>query len=104
MDKLVVSAPPIAESLPRGQARGVDWIQPKLVGEVACSGWTKDKLLRHPSVKGLREDKPAAKVQREQEAPTAKVSASRQGANVGIEIAGIKLFFFKQKTAYELPK
>ena len=91
MDKLGVSSPPFAEALPRGQARGVHWIKPKLVGEVAFTGWTKDKLLRHPSFKGLREDKPAAKVQREQEAHTAKVNTSRQGANVENEIAGIKL-------------
>ncbi len=91
MDKLVVRSSPFTEALPRGQAKGVHWIKPKLVGEVAFTGWTKDKLLRHPSFKGLREDKPAAKVQREEEAPTAKVATSRKGANVEIEIAGIKL-------------
>ena len=91
MDKLVVRSSPFTEALPRGQAKGVHWIKPKLVGEVAFTGWTKDKLLRHPSFKGLREDKPAAKVQREEESPTAKVATSRKGANVEIEIAGIKL-------------
>src|SRR4029453_4820845 len=38
MDKLKVSSPPFAEALPRGQARGVHWIKPKLVGEVAFTG------------------------------------------------------------------
>jgi ATP-dependent DNA ligase len=28
-----------------------------LVAETAYRGWTHDKLLRHPSSKGLREDK-----------------------------------------------
>jgi bifunctional non-homologous end joining protein LigD len=91
MDKLVVSSSPFAEALPRAQAKGVHWIKPKLVGEVTFTGWTTDKLLRHPSFKGLREDKPAAEVQREEESPAAKVVNSRNGTNVEIEIAGIKL-------------
>jgi bifunctional non-homologous end joining protein LigD len=43
-------------------ARGAHWVQPRLVVEVAFSGWTADGLLRHPSFKGLREDKAAADV------------------------------------------
>jgi bifunctional non-homologous end joining protein LigD len=33
------------------------WIRPELVAEVEYRGWTHDDLLRHPSFKGLREDK-----------------------------------------------
>jgi bifunctional non-homologous end joining protein LigD len=50
-------------------ARGVHWIEPALVGEVAFTGWTRDGLLRHPSFKGLREDKPAVEIKREVAAP-----------------------------------
>jgi bifunctional non-homologous end joining protein LigD len=44
---------------------GVHWVEPKFVGEVVFAGWTSDGLLRHPSFKGLREDKPAGDVSRE---------------------------------------
>lgn len=51
---------------PRGaEAAGVHWVEPRLVAEVAFSEWTQDNLLRHPSFQGLREDKAAAGVRRE---------------------------------------
>lgn len=46
-------------------ARGVHWVRPELVAQVAFSEWTKDGVLRQPSFKGLREDKPASVVTRE---------------------------------------
>ena len=45
--------------------KGVHWVEPQLVCEVVFTGWTADGLLRHPSFKGLREDKPPAEVIRE---------------------------------------
>lgn len=51
---------------PRGApARGVTWIEPKLVCQVRFTGWTDDNALRHPVFGGLRTDKPAAEVVRE---------------------------------------
>ncbi|SPF49651.1 conserved hypothetical protein [Syntrophobacter sp. SbD1] len=38
-------------------AKGVHWIKPELVAEVEFSAWTDEGILRHPSFKGLREDK-----------------------------------------------
>jgi len=60
---------------PRAAARGARWVTPELVAEVAFTEWTPDKVLRHPSFLGLREDKPVAEVVREvpqpvREAPT----------------------------------
>ncbi len=37
--------------------KGVTWVEPKLICEVTYTEWTKDKLMRHPSFIGLREDK-----------------------------------------------
>ncbi len=48
-----------------GQARGVRWLQPRLVAEVEFSNWTDEQLLRHPSFQGLREDKAAKDVVRD---------------------------------------
>lgn len=48
------------------EARGVKhWLRPELVAEVEFLGWTRDAVLRHPSFKGLREDKAAREVGRE---------------------------------------
>jgi bifunctional non-homologous end joining protein LigD len=44
------------------------WVAPVLVGEVAFSEWTNDGRLRHPSFQGLRADKPAHAIVREQAA------------------------------------
>lgn len=46
-------------------ARGVHWVRPELVAEVAFSEWTADGKLRHPRFEGLRTDKPAREVVRE---------------------------------------
>ena len=54
---------------PRGAAaRGVRWVEPKLVAEVAFGEWTQEGSLRHPRFVGLREDKPASEVRRERPA------------------------------------
>ena len=36
---------------------GTVWVRPDLIAEIEYRGWTHDKLLRHPSFKGLRDDK-----------------------------------------------
>jgi bifunctional non-homologous end joining protein LigD len=48
---------PAAAGAPR--LRGATWVRPRLVAEVAFTEWTADGRLRHPSFRGLREDKPA---------------------------------------------
>ena len=42
------------------------WVEPKLVTEVEFVEWTHDRHLRAPSYKGLREDKDAREVRREE--------------------------------------
>lgn len=56
---------PIANP-PRGAgARGVHWIRPELVAEVAFTAFTDDGNLRHPTFRGIREDKAASEVRLE---------------------------------------
>ena len=49
--------------------RGVHWVRPELVAQIGFSEWTPDGLLRHPRYLGLRDDKPAREVVREDRAP-----------------------------------
>jgi bifunctional non-homologous end joining protein LigD len=46
--------------------RGVTWVEPSLVAQIGFSEWTRDHRLRHPRFEGLREDKAAREVVREQ--------------------------------------
>ncbi|ORA17347.1 ATP-dependent DNA ligase [Mycobacterium arosiense] len=56
---------PFHPPLPRGEARGVTYVKPVLVGEVRYSEWTPDDRLRQSSWRGLRPDKEASEVARE---------------------------------------
>jgi bifunctional non-homologous end joining protein LigD len=65
LQPLTVKKSPFAEPLTTDQARGVRFVRPELVAEVEFAGWTADGHLRHASFRGLREDKAAADVTRE---------------------------------------
>ena len=45
---------PYAGDVPREYARWAHWVEPSLVGEVAFSRWTRDRMLLHSSWRGLR--------------------------------------------------
>ena len=52
---------------PRGRmAQGVQWLRPMLVAEVSFAQWTEDDIVRQAVFHGLRIDKPARKIGREE--------------------------------------
>jgi bifunctional non-homologous end joining protein LigD len=51
------------------------WLKPELVCEVAFTEVTDDGVFRHPSFQGMREDKKAKEVVREEETPTEEIIA-----------------------------
>jgi bifunctional non-homologous end joining protein LigD len=63
-------APLVRESSPfepeKGIPRAATWVEPELVAQFAFMEWTPDGRLRHPSFLGLRIDKPAREVVREE--------------------------------------
>ena len=67
LSKLERATSPFVEekSLPR---KGVHWVRPTLVGQVGFAEWTGDGRLRHSRFLGLRFDKPARAVVREEPA------------------------------------
>jgi bifunctional non-homologous end joining protein LigD len=52
--------------MPKVRKADVVWVKPELVCEVEFVEWTHDGRLRAPSFQGLREDKPAREVRREE--------------------------------------
>jgi bifunctional non-homologous end joining protein LigD len=50
----------------RQPEKGSRFVEPELVAEIEFSEWTNAGTLRHPSYKGLRDDKPARDVVREE--------------------------------------
>jgi len=69
LDRLERKSPAFVDP-PRGyEARGAHWVKPQLVAEIAFTEWSDDGALRHPSFQGLREDKKAVDVVREEPAP-----------------------------------
>jgi len=65
LDELRQSAMPF-EKLLADARKGAVWVKPQLVAQVNFATWTADNLVRQASFKGLREDKPALDVRKEE--------------------------------------
>jgi bifunctional non-homologous end joining protein LigD len=84
LEPLRVTQKPVGRTA-SAEARGVRWVRPELVVEVAFTGWTDDGRLRHPTYQGLREDVPASGVVRERVAappPRGTPETSKQAGNM----------------------
>jgi bifunctional non-homologous end joining protein LigD len=58
--------------VPADGARGAIWVRPELVGEVHFASWTGDHMVRQAAFQGLREDKAAKEIVRENAIPVAR--------------------------------
>jgi bifunctional non-homologous end joining protein LigD len=65
---------------PAPAGRGVHWVKPELVAEVEFTEWTRDGLLRHPTFRGLREDKHPKEIVMERPTQTPAQPARTQPA------------------------
>jgi bifunctional non-homologous end joining protein LigD len=81
VDKIRRTTSPFDE-VPDGVSRGVIWVKPELVAQVAFSTWTADKIVRQAAFKGLREDKPAQTVQREDPAIDAERAEKKSSKSI----------------------
>ncbi|HYA97576.1 MAG TPA: DNA ligase D, partial [Methylomirabilota bacterium] len=73
LKELAVSGSPFAK-VPETNEKP-SWVSPELVARVRLSGWTQEKLLRHPVFLGLREDKRPTECQWEDEGPSREAAA-----------------------------
>jgi bifunctional non-homologous end joining protein LigD len=65
LDKLRRESQPF-DTVPPDARRGAIWVKPELVAQVTFANWTSDNLVRQAAFQGLREDKPAGEVRREE--------------------------------------
>jgi bifunctional non-homologous end joining protein LigD len=68
LDRIARPTKPFAVIPSDPDLRRAVWTDPKLVGEVEFTEWTNDNVIRHPSFQGMREDKKATEVIREEPA------------------------------------
>jgi bifunctional non-homologous end joining protein LigD len=67
LEPLATDVCPFDPPPPRADlVRGARWVRPELVAELAFAEWTDDRRLRHPSYLGLRTDKAAGEVTRDE--------------------------------------
>jgi bifunctional non-homologous end joining protein LigD len=75
---LVTARSPFAGELDANARRNLAYVRPELVAEVEFGAWSGDGNLRHAAFRGLREDKPAAEIVREDlTAPGTKMPRSK---------------------------
>jgi DNA ligase D-like protein (predicted ligase) len=66
LKKLETSSAPFADMSAIERGAHVHWVKPKLVAQVGFAEWTRHGRLRHPRFLGLRDDKSATEVVREE--------------------------------------
>ena len=70
---------PAVANPPTGyEAKGVHWLEPTLLAEVAFAEMTKDGSVRHAVFHGLRDDKPTKEITQEQAKPVKKNATTKK--------------------------
>jgi bifunctional non-homologous end joining protein LigD len=65
LENLERATPPIVDPPKGAKARGIHWVKPALIAEIAFTEWTADGFVRHASFQGLREDRNVEEIVRE---------------------------------------
>ena len=78
--------------MPKVRKSDVIWVEPKLVCEVEFVEWTHDGRLRAPSYQGLREDKSATQVRREEPVADRIAKGNRE-----LKLSNLDKVFFPQE-------
>jgi len=92
--ELETSTPPFdpVPKPPRVRKGDIAWVEPKLVAEVEFVEWTHDGRLRAPSYQGLRDDKSAIEVRRDDALPSTIRKGSRE-----LKLSNLDKVFFERE-------
>jgi bifunctional non-homologous end joining protein LigD len=77
LGKREIKTSPFAERIKTNEP--AHWVRPELVAQIRFTEWTADDKLRHPVYLGLRDDKAAADVVREEPATRPSIDRGLQG-------------------------
>lgn len=80
---LEVDKPALAKPPTGADARGVHWLKPQLLAEVAYAQMTRDGVVRHSVFHGLRDDKPATAIDLERAMPKTRVAKPSPETTLG---------------------
>ncbi|WP_063914629.1 DNA ligase D [Pseudomonas sp. p21] len=69
LEPLEIDTPALPKPPAGAEARGVHWLKPQLLAEVAYAQMTRDGIVRHSVFHGLRDDKPATAIELERSMP-----------------------------------
>nr|WP_314484458.1 DNA ligase D [uncultured Pseudomonas sp.] len=73
LEPLQTPKPAVANPPTGAEARGVHWLEPTLLAEIAFAQMTRDGVVRHAVFHGLRDDKPATDIDLERAMPSKTV-------------------------------
>ncbi|KAA0983829.1 DNA ligase D [Pseudomonas sp. ANT_J12] len=93
LQKLERKTSPLNKPLTSAQARGVHWVEPKLVCEAEFAEWTREAVVRQAAFIAMRTDKPATEIVREQpQSPKAsKPVSEKKTSSKDSTVAGVKI-------------
>jgi len=86
LEKRRSDQPPFKDKLSADERRDVRWVKPEQVAEVEFRSWTGAHILRHASFRGLRSDKEATEVVREDAGGAIPTPKSASGKSFGVKL------------------
>ena len=90
LEPLEIDTPALPKPPAGAEARGVHWLKPQLLAEVAYAQMTRDGIVRHSVFHGLRDDKPATAIDLERSMP-AKTLPKRKQAKAPEALGELRL-------------
>ncbi|WP_373055557.1 DNA ligase D [Zunongwangia sp. H14] len=76
------------------------WVRPELICEIKFSEWTKSGNMRHPSFKGLRQDKNITEIHKEKKTTNPEEAPETEIGSNQLEIGGIPVSFTNLEKVY----